>query len=83
MLTKYMTLSKTNNKQLEFLDIVSLGSAGLGIYNTILNQKQISNDDLLKEIIEYRHKEIDEIMEKVIADNNRVLKEIKERLERK
>ena len=30
-----------NNKQLEFLDLVALGSAGLGIYNTILNQKQI------------------------------------------
>ena len=72
-----------NNKQLEFLDIVSLGSAGLGIYNTILNQKQISNDDLLKEIIEYRHKEIDEIMEKVIADNNRVLEELKKLLERR
>lgn len=72
-----------NNKQLEFLDIVSLGSAGLGIYNTILNQKQISNDDLLKEIIEYRHKEIDEIMEKVIEDNNRVLNEIKILLERR
>lgn len=72
-----------NNKQLEFLDIVSLGSAGLGIYNTILNQKQISNDDLLKEIIEYRHKEIDEIVEKVIADNNRVLEELKKLLERR
>lgn len=72
-----------NNRQLEFLDIVSLGSAGLGIYNTILNQKQISNDDLLKEIIEYRHKEVDEIMEKVIADNNRVLNEIKILLERR
>lgn len=72
-----------NNKQLEFLDIVSLGSAGLGIYNTILNQKQISNDDLLKEIIEYRHKEIDEIIEKVIEDNNRVLNEIKILLERR
>ena len=72
-----------NNKQLEFLDLVSLGSAGLGIYNTILNQKQISNDDLLKEIIEYRHKEIDEIMEKVIEDNNRVLNEIKILLERR
>lgn len=54
-----------NNKQLEFLDIVSLGSAGLGIYNTILNQKQITNDELLKQIIEYRHKEIDEIIEKL------------------
>lgn len=72
-----------NNKQLEFLDIVSLGSAGLGIYNTILNQKQISNDDLLKEIIEYRHKEVDEIMEKVIEDNNRVLKEILDAIERR
>lgn len=72
-----------NNRQFEFLDIVSLGSAGLGIYNTILNQKQISNDDLLKEIIEYRHKEVDEIMEKVIADNNRVLNEIKILLERR
>ena len=72
-----------NNRQLEFLDIVSLGSAGLGIYNTILNQKQISNDDLLKEIIEYRHKEVDEIMEKVIADNDRVLEEIKILLERR
>lgn len=72
-----------NNRQLEFLDIVSLGSAGLGIYNTILNQRQISNDDLLKEIIEYRHKEVDEIMEKVIADNNRVLNEIKILLERR
>lgn len=72
-----------NNKQLEFLDIISLGSAGLGIYNTILNKKQISNDDLLKEIIEYRHKEVDEIMEKVIADNNRVLNEIKILLERR
>ena len=72
-----------NNRQLEFLDIISLGSAGLGIYNTILNQKQISNDDLLKEIIEYRHKEVDEIMEKVIADNNRVLNEIKIILERR
>ena len=78
-----MSLSKMNNKQLEFLDIVSLGSAGLGIYNTILNQKQISNDDLLKEIIEYRHKEVDEIMEKVIADNNRVLNEIKILIERR
>lgn len=72
-----------NNRQLEFLDIVSLGSAGLGIYNTILNQKQISNDDLLKEIIEYRHKEVDEIMEKIIADNDRVLEEIKTLLERR
>ena len=72
-----------NNKQLEFLDLVSLGSAGLGIYNTILNQKQISNDDLLKEIIEYRHKEVEEIMEKVIADNNRVLEELKKILERR
>ena len=72
-----------NNKQLEFLDIVSLGSAGLGIYNTILNQKQISNDDLLKEIIEYRQKEVDEIMQKVIEDNNRVLNEIKKMLERR
>lgn len=71
-----------NNKQLEFLDIVSLGSAGLGIYNTILNQKQISNDDLLKKIIEYRHKEVDEIIERVIADNNRILEEIKTLLER-
>lgn len=72
-----------NNRQLEFLDIISLGSAGLGIYNTILNQRQISNDDLLKEIIEYRHKEVDEIMEKVIEDNNRVLNEIKALLERR
>lgn len=72
-----------NNKQLEFLDIVSLGSAGLGIYNTILNQKQITNDELLKQIIEYRHKEIDEIIEKVIEDNNRVLNEIKKLLERR
>lgn len=71
-----------NNKQLEFLDIVSLGSTGLGIYNTILNQKQISNDDLLKKIIEYRHKEVDEIIERVIADNNRILEEIKILLER-
>lgn len=71
-----------NNKQLEFLDIVSLGSAGLGIYNTILNQKQISNDDLLKKIIEYKHKEVDEIIERVIADNNRILEEIKTLLER-
>jgi cell division septum initiation protein DivIVA len=72
-----------NNKQLEFLDIVSLGSAGLGIYNTILNQKQITNDELLKQINEYRHKEIDEIIEKVIEDNNRVLNEIKKLLERR
>ena len=72
-----------NNKQLEFLDLVSLGSAGLGVYNTILNQKQITNDELLKKIIEYRHKEVDEIMEKVIADNNRVLEEIKKLLERR
>lgn len=72
-----------NNKQLEFLDIVSLGSAGLGIYNTILNQKQISNDDLLKKIIEYRHKEVDEIIERVIDDNNRILEEIKTLLERR
>lgn len=72
-----------NNKQLEFLDIVSLGSAGLGIYNTILNQKQISNDDLLKKIIEYRHKEVDEIIERVIDDNNRILEEIKTILERR
>lgn len=71
-----------NNKQLEFLDIASLGSAGLGIYNTILNQKQISNDELLKKIIEYKHKEVDEIIERVIADNNRILEEIKTLLER-
>lgn len=72
-----------NNKQLEFLDLVALGSAGLGIYNTILNQKQISNDDLLKEIIEYRQKEIDEIINKIKEQNDRVLETILKALERR
>ena len=65
-----------NNKNLEFLDLVSLGSAGLGIYNTILNQKQISNDDLLKELLEFRNKEIEEISKRIKEDNNRILSEI-------
>lgn len=45
-----MNISKMNNKNLEFLDLVSLGSAGLGIYNTILNKEQISNNELFKEL---------------------------------
>ena len=65
-----------NNKNLEFLDLVSLGSAGLGIYNTILNQKQISNDDLLKELLEFRNKEIEEISKRIKEDNDRILSEI-------
>lgn len=65
-----------NNKNLEFLDLVSLGSAGLGIYNTILNQQQISNDDLLKELLEFRNKEIEEISKRIKEDNNRILSEI-------
>lgn len=54
-----------NNNQLEFLDLITLGSAGLGIYNTILNTKSINNDELLKQILEYRQKEIDEIIEEL------------------
>ena len=78
-----MSSLKVNNQQLDFLDLIALGSTGLGIYNTILNQKQISNDELLKKIIEYRQKEVDEIIEKIKQDNDRVLDKILKALERR
>lgn len=52
----------TSNNNLSFLDLVSLGSAGLGVYNTVLNQKQISNDELFEKIVEELKNEFRELL---------------------
>lgn len=71
------------NKELNFLDIISLGSAGLGVYNTILNTQQLSNDDLLKQLIEDRQNEINEIVRQIKDDNERILKVLLKHIDRK
>lgn len=61
-------------KQFEFLDLVSLGSAGLGFWNFILNNQQLSNDDLFTKLVNELKKDINE-------DNNRIVKELSDKLD--
>ena len=58
------------SEQIGILDIISLGSAGLGVYNTILNEKQLSNDELFEKLIL-------EVRTIIQEDNDRIFKEIK------
>lgn len=63
-----------------FLDMVSVLGFAISIYNLILNEKQISNDELAKEVQTNRDKineQNDKYLETIIEQNNQIINLLK------
>lgn len=63
-----------------FLDIMSVLGFAISIYNLILNEKQISNDELAKEVQTNRDKineQNDKYLETIIEQNNQIINLLK------
>ena len=62
------------------LDIMSVLGFAISIYNLILNEKQISNDELAKEVQTNRDKineQNDKYLETIIEQNNQIINLLK------
>ncbi len=63
-----------------FLDMMSVLGFAISIYNLILNEKQISNDELAKEVQTNRDKineQNDKYLETIIEQNNQIINLLK------
>lgn len=63
-----------------FFDMMSVLSFAISIYNLILNEKQISNDELAKEVQTNRDKineQNDKYLETIIEQNNQIINLLK------
>lgn len=59
-----------------FLDMMSVIGFAISIYNLILNEKQISNDELAKEVQTNRSKideQNDKYLETIVEQNNKII----------
>lgn len=59
-----------------FLDMMSVIGFAISIYNLILNEKQISNDELAKEVQTNRSKideQNDKYLETIVEQNNQII----------
>ena len=63
-----------------FLDMISVLGFAISIYNLILNEQQISNDDVAREVQKNRNK-IDEqndvYLETIVRQNEKIIKMLK------
>lgn len=60
----------------EFLDIISVISFAISIYNLMLNEQQLSNDDVAREVQINRGKldeQNDKYLETIIEQNNKII----------
>ena len=65
-----------------FLDMVSVIGFAISIYNLILNEQQLSNDDVAKEVQINRNKldeQNDIYLKEIVEQNKEILKLLKER----
>lgn len=63
-----------------FLDMMSVLGFAISIYNLILNEKQISNDELAKEVQTNRDKineQNDKYLETIIEQNDQIINLLK------
>lgn len=66
----------------EFLDMMSVIGFAISIYNLMLNEKQISNDDVAKEVQINRNKldeQNDIYLKEIVEQNKKILKLLEER----
>lgn len=60
----------------EFLDMMSVISFAISIYNLMLNEQQLSNDDVAREVQINRGKldeQNDKYLETIIEQNNKII----------
>ena len=60
----------------EFLDMISVIGFAISIYNLMLNEKQLSNDDVTREVQINRSKldeQNDKYLEIIIEQNNKII----------
>ena len=60
----------------EFLDMMSVIGFAISIYNLMLNEKQLSNDDVTREVQINRSKldeQNDKYLETIIEQNNKII----------
>ena len=60
----------------EFLDMMSVIGFAISIYNLMLNEKQLSNDDVAREVQINRGKldeQNDKYLETIIEQNNKII----------
>lgn len=60
----------------EFLDMMSVIGFAISIYNLMLNEKQLSNDDVAREVQINRSKldeQNDKYLETIIEQNNKII----------
>lgn len=60
----------------EFLDIISVIGFAISIYNLMLNEQQLSNDDVAREVQINRGKldeQNDKYLETIIEQNNKII----------
>lgn len=63
-----------------FLDMISVMGFAISIYNLILNEQQLSNDDVAKEVQINRSKldeQNDKYLETIIEQNNQIINLLK------
>lgn len=63
-----------------FLDMMSVLGFAISIYNLILNEKQISNDEVAKEVQTNRDKineQNDKYLETIVEQNNQIINLLK------
>lgn len=63
-----------------FLDMMSVIGLAISIYNLMLNEQQLSNDDVAREVQINRNKldeQNDEYLEKIIEQNNQIINLLK------
>ena len=59
-----------------FLDMISVMGFAISIYNLMLNEQQLSNDDVAREVQINRNKldeQNDEYLETIIEQNNQII----------
>lgn len=59
-----------------FLDMISIIGFAISIYNLMLNEQQLSNDDVAREVQINRNKldeQNDEYLETIIEQNNQII----------
>ena len=63
-----------------FLDMISVMGFAISIYNLMLNEQQLSNDDVAKEVQINRNKldeQNDKYLETIIEQNNQIINLLK------
>ena len=63
-----------------FLDMISVIGFAISIYNLMLNEQQLSNDDVAREVQINRNKldeQNDEYLETIIEQNNQIINLLK------